>query len=172
MDSSFSNADEDYQLEEQILVDLLNDNQQWLINNRGQEMQQQQLDALLHILVPQNYRNQPGRPYHVFQHAEALHCVQWDYLGNDALFSGKHFEMMFHLSRTRVQRILQDIGNARIAFISIQLMLQGNQGHPWKRECCYLSRRMHMEFPLIHSQTTFRCWLTLQRNVVEILTLQ
>jgi hypothetical protein len=42
MDSSLSNADEDYQLEEHNLVNLLNDNQQWLINNRRKEMQQQQ----------------------------------------------------------------------------------------------------------------------------------
>ena len=129
MDSSFSDADEDdYELEEQILVDLLNDNQQQLINNRGWEMQQQQLDVLLHILVPQNNRNQPHRPYHVFQHAEALHCIQWDYLGNDALFIGKNFEMMFRLSRTRVQRILEDMGNARISFYINMVDAAGKQG--------------------------------------------
>jgi len=99
-----------------------------LINNRGQEMQQQQLDALLHILVPQNNQNQPHRPYHAFQHAEVLHCIQQHYLGNDALFSGKNFEMMFHLLRTRVQRMLEDIRNARIAFYVNMVGAAGKQG--------------------------------------------
>jgi hypothetical protein len=129
MVSSSSEDDDDYEIEELIMFHLINNNQQRLNNNReGQQMQQQQLDALLHLLAPQNNRNQPRRPYRVFQHADALNCIRRDYLGNNALFSGKNFEMMFRLSRSRVQRILEDIGNARIPFYMNTVDAAGKEG--------------------------------------------
>jgi hypothetical protein len=40
-----------------------------------------------------------------------LNCILHDYLRQEALFVGKNFEMMFQLSRSKVQRLLEDIGN-------------------------------------------------------------
>ena len=91
-------------------------------------MQQQQLVAVLQLLAPQANQNQPHQPYHVFQHAEALHCIERDYLGREALFSGKNFKMMFRLSQTRVQRMLEDIGNTRISFFINMADAAGKEG--------------------------------------------
>jgi hypothetical protein len=49
-------------------------------------------------------------------------------LGQDALFVGKNFLMMFRLSRARVQRLLEDIGNAQIPFFINTVDAAGKQG--------------------------------------------
>jgi hypothetical protein len=117
MSSSSSDNEDDYEIKQLIMFDLINNNQQWYSNNGVGQMQQLQLDASLHLLAPERNRNQPCQPYCVFRHAEALHCIQHDYLGNDALFVGKNFEMMFRFSMTWVQWLLEDIGNARVPFL-------------------------------------------------------
>jgi Plant transposon protein. len=80
------------------------------------------------LLAPPGNRNNPRRPKRVFRHGEAFNCILRDYLGQEALFSGKNFEMMFRLSRSRVQRLLEDIGNAQIPFFINTVDAAGNQG--------------------------------------------
>ncbi len=71
-----------------------------------------------HRLLPRPKRKQ-------WRHAEALHCIQRDYLGfpNSPLppmFDGKEFETMFRISRSRFQRLMEDIGNSDNAFYSLK----------------------------------------------------
>jgi hypothetical protein len=116
--------DDDYDIEEYLMINMLNNNQQRLHNNR----EQQQMNVLLNLLAPPGNRNNPRRPKRVFRHGEAFNCILRDYLGQEALFSGKNFEMMFRLSRSRVQRLLEDIGNAQIPFFINTVDAAGNQG--------------------------------------------
>ena len=51
-----------------------------------------------------------------FGHGQALACIQRDYLGPYPLFPDKQFVTMFRLSKTRFQRLMEDIGNANIHF--------------------------------------------------------
>ena len=41
-----------------------------------------------------------------------------DYLGPTPLFNGREFDTMFCISRRQFQRLLEDIGNADIAFFT------------------------------------------------------
>ena len=51
-----------------------------------------------------------------------------DYLGPTPLFDGKEFDTMFRISRSRFQRILEDVGNAEIPFYTQITDMFGNQG--------------------------------------------
>ena len=51
-----------------------------------------------------------------FRHAEALHCIQRDCTGipgdlSTPIFAGREFDTMFRISRSRFQRLLEDVGN-------------------------------------------------------------
>jgi hypothetical protein len=67
------------------------------------------------VIAPnQHYRNKPRRPKTLFCHHEALHCILRDYLGipgdlTTPVFKDSNLEMMFRLSRTRVQKIFEDV---------------------------------------------------------------
>jgi hypothetical protein len=128
MDGTWVDFDDDFEIEEDLMIYLLNNNQKRLHNNRNQQMIQEQMNALLNLLAPPGNRNNPRQPKRVFEHAEAFRCIQRDYLGQDALFVGKNFLMMFRLSRTRVQRLLEDIGNAQIPFFINTVDAAGKQG--------------------------------------------
>ena len=51
----------------------------------------------------------------VFDHAGALHCINRDFLGPEALFLDD-FEDYFRVSRSRFEQIMQHVGNAGFAF--------------------------------------------------------
>ena len=81
---------------------------------------QQEYDA---ILTPnQDYRHFPRKPKRLFRHDEApLYCIRRDYFGIEGdlttpIFKDRTFEMMFRLSRSRVQRVFEDVMKAHHPF--------------------------------------------------------
>ena len=73
--------------------------------------------AMQAVLQPnQGYRNFPRNPRRTFRHDEALRCIQRDYLGiasdpSTPIFKDRSFEMMFRLSKARIQQLLEDVMN-------------------------------------------------------------
>ncbi len=58
----------------------------------------------------------PSRPCRkTFDAVWAWKCIQYDYLGPDALF-GKEFSMMFHSSRPHFSNMMEDIMQQNIRF--------------------------------------------------------
>ena len=51
----------------------------------------------------------------VFDHAGALHCINRDYLGPEPLFIDD-FPCYFRVSRSRFEKIMQDVGNSPFPF--------------------------------------------------------
>jgi hypothetical protein len=44
-----------------------------------------------------------------FDHQGALECLQRDYLGPQPLFNDRQFDVMFRISRSRFQRLMDDV---------------------------------------------------------------
>ena len=86
------------------------------------------------VIAPnQHYRNEPSRPKALFCHHEALHCILRDYLGipgdlTTPIFKDRNFEMMFRLSRTRVQKIFEDVMHSDNRFYLSQYDGTGAKG--------------------------------------------
>ena len=59
-----------------------------------------------------DHRTLPRESRRQFRHAQALACIMYDYLGPRPLFNGREFEMMFRVSRTRFQCLLEDFGGS------------------------------------------------------------
>ena len=57
-------------------------------------------------------RGQPRRKRKLFDHRRAYECLQADYLSPKPLFDDKQFDLMFQISRSRFQRLMDNIGNA------------------------------------------------------------
>ena len=99
-----------------------------------QEQERERIQLMEDILTPsQAYRHQPRRPKAIFRHHEALWCIQRDYFGiagdlSTPIFKDKNFEMMFRLSRTRVQRIFEDVMNAQHPFYACNSDATGKKG--------------------------------------------
>jgi Plant transposon protein len=62
-----------------------------------------------HRLLPRGERR-------VYDHNHCWVGLQRDYIGPKPLFDGKEFDTMFRISRSRFQRLLEDIGNADVLF--------------------------------------------------------
>ena len=62
-------------------------------------------------LIPRNTRKK-------YDHVFVMVGLNRDYLGPTPLFNGREFDTMFCISRQQFQRLLEDIGNADIAFFT------------------------------------------------------
>lgn len=62
-----------------------------------------------------------------FCHAEALHCINRDYLGPVPLFPDRQFDEMFRISRSRFQRLLEDVGNSGLPFYNLKSNAIGDE---------------------------------------------
>ena len=62
-------------------------------------------------LPKEDHRRLPRNQRRAFRHDESLACIQRDYLGPSPIFQGKEFETMFRVSRSRFQRLMEDICN-------------------------------------------------------------
>ena len=74
-----------------------------------------------HRLLPRNEKT-------VYDHERASYCIRSDYLGSIPRFDGKEFQVMFRLSRSRFQRLMEDVGNAHIPFYESKLDGTGRTG--------------------------------------------
>ena len=59
-----------------------------------------------------DHRTLPRESRRQFRHTQAHACIMYDYLGPTPLFNGREFEMMFRVSRTRFQCLLEDFGSS------------------------------------------------------------
>jgi hypothetical protein len=57
------------------------------------------------------HTTRPRKKKTIFNHDRAFDSIQTDFLGPDPLFIGFNFKSMFTISRTRFQRILEDVTN-------------------------------------------------------------
>ena len=86
------------------------------------------------ILTPnQDYRHLPRNPKRLFRHDEALYCIRRDYFGIEGdlttpIFKDRSFEMMFCLSRSRVQRIFEDAMQVNHPFYTSNVDATGKMG--------------------------------------------
>ena len=58
-----------------------------------------------HRLLPRNKKTK-------YAHDEAVHCINRDYLGPTPIFDDKQFVTHFCLSRSRMDWLIQDVGNS------------------------------------------------------------
>jgi hypothetical protein len=86
------------------------------------------------VITPsQDYRRQPRQAKALFRHNGAVWCIQRDFLGisgdlTTPIFQDSSFEMFFRLSRTRVQRIFEDVMRAGLPFYAYQVDATGRKG--------------------------------------------
>ena len=86
------------------------------------------------VVAPDQDNRHGGRkPKAIFRHHEAFHCIQRDYFGipgdlTTPIFKDRNFEMMFRLSRTRVQKIFEDVMQSGNAFYLSQCDGTGVKG--------------------------------------------
>ena len=109
------------------------DNKQYTIMNDDASIEEEAIAAVFvmekAILVMQNKKKKqqidgrmlPWNQKRQFRHSEALHCIQRDYMGipgdpSTPLFNGKEFDTMFRISRSRFQRMMEDIGKQEDPF--------------------------------------------------------
>ena len=59
-----------------------------------------------------DHRTLPRESRRQFRHTQAHACIMCDCLGPTPLFNGREFEMMFRVSRTRFQCLLEDFGSS------------------------------------------------------------
>ena len=105
------------------------------------ELQQQQ-KAALHCLQLQkalgaellmvksniDHRLFERNAYVVYDHERAAYCIRSDYLGRVPRFDGKEFQTMFRVSRSRFQRIMEDIGSTEDPFYTNTVNGAGREG--------------------------------------------
>ena len=60
-----------------------------------------------------------------FDHKRAYECIMSDYLGVNALFNDGGFQMMFHISRSRFQRIMEDVAVLEHNFYCTEKQVRG-----------------------------------------------
>ena len=82
------------------------------------------------------HKSSPRRKRRVFNHSRAYKCIMQDYLGLNPLFNDGGFEMMFHISRTRFQRIMEDVGALNEPYYHTELMIRN------RLVCCLLAKLM------------------------------
>jgi hypothetical protein len=96
--------------------------------------EQQCIQSFKDIMTPnQDFRHLPRQPKAMFRHEEALFCIGRDYFGipgdlTTPIFKDRSFEMMFRVSRSRVQRIFEDVMHAGHPFYASQVDATGKKG--------------------------------------------
>ena len=115
MDTDKYNADEedeDGALMDVLLMVVLHNNMCTMRHIMKKRAHQQQHGICLPWSTNQDYRHLPRQGKRIFRHIEALVCIRRDYFGipgdlSTPILRDQNFEMMFRLSRSRVQRILK-----------------------------------------------------------------
>ena len=64
----------------------------------------------------------------IYKHSEALHCIKRDYTGPTPIFNDKQFDMMFRISKTRFQCIMEDFGAAGLKYYLNTTDAAGKEG--------------------------------------------
>ena len=125
--------DEDMALMTVVQV-VVNNNMMALYSSLVARHEQDVSETIEDILRPnQDYRHLPRNTKAIFRHDEALKCIQRDYFGipgdlTTPIFKNKSFEMMFRLSRSRVQRIFDDIMQTNHPFYVSNVDATGKKG--------------------------------------------
>ena len=105
----------------------------YLSRRRKAQQLRNQEAALEQLLFPTHQRHLPRRPKAIFRHHEAFFCIQRDYLGvpgdlTTPIFKDRTFEMMFRLSRSRVQQLFEDIMATNHPFYTMSTDATGKKG--------------------------------------------
>ena len=116
------------------VIQVVMNNNMALYNSLESHHEQDVSETVEDILRPnQDYRHLPRNPKAIFRHDEALSCIQRDYFGipgdlTTPIFKDRSYEMMFRLSRSRVQRIFDDIMHTNHPFYVSNVDATGKKG--------------------------------------------
>lgn len=75
-----------------------------------------------------DHRRYPRGAKTKYDHARASYCIRSDYLGSVPRFDGREFQSMFRLSRSRFQRLMEDVGALQDPFYTNIVDSAGNVG--------------------------------------------
>lgn len=75
-----------------------------------------------------DHRTLPRGARRQFRHDQALMCINRDYLGPKPLFADKQFKKQFRIEMSRMERLLQDVGNSGISYYLNRVDAAGNEG--------------------------------------------
>jgi Plant transposon protein len=75
-----------------------------------------------------DHRTLPRNPRRYYDHDNTGYSLRRDYMGPEPLFYGKQFEVMFRISKFRLERLMQDIGAKNIPFYSNTVDALGKPG--------------------------------------------
>ena len=112
--------------QQRLLVILMGNVAQYVaLNNkrrlsREYEEDEDEVETIDHRSLPRAKRKN-------FQHVNTLDRLKHDYIGPEPLFDGKEFDLMFRISRSRFERLIQDIGNHQHPFYAEIPDCVGNQ---------------------------------------------
>ena len=103
---------------------------------RRRRLQRQRLHHLhsaMRILFPDDHRHLRRGKRAIFRHHEAFFCIQRDYLGipgdlTTPIFQDRTFQMMFRVSRSRVQRMFEDVMRMNHPFYANSTNAIGQKG--------------------------------------------
>ena len=75
-----------------------------------------------------DHRRYPRSAKVKYDHKRAAYCIRSDYLGSVPRFDGKEFQTMFRLSRSRFQRLMEDVGALQDPFYTKIVDTTGHVG--------------------------------------------
>ena len=107
MSDSSSSSDEDgvssFQRAAVVAMAAINNNMA-AVASMGPPLPPSSVDSIDHRTLPRGEKKQ-------WKYHQALHCIKRDYTGPIPQFNDKQFEVMFRVSRSRFDRLRNDIGN-------------------------------------------------------------
>lgn len=75
-----------------------------------------------------DHRTLPRGERREFRHDQALMCINRDYLGPKPLFADKQFKKQFRIEQSRMERLIQDVGNSGISYYLNRTDASGREG--------------------------------------------
>jgi hypothetical protein len=162
-------------VESMALVQVVMNNNTVICNSIVARQQKQDVIILIEdILRPyQDYRHFSRKSKAIFRHDEqSLSCIQRDYFGipgdlTTPIFKDRRFEMMFCLSRLRVQRIFEDVMQVNHPFYPSNVDGTGMIGASLEANVLLPLKTLHTEWHhMVRFLITFKCQSLEPENVV------
>jgi len=78
-------------------------------------------------LLKVDHRTLPRAKRRLFSRDRAQNCIMEDYLGPIPIFNDRQFEVMFRISKSRFERLRQDVAARKHPFYTPEIDMHGNQ---------------------------------------------
>ena len=122
--------------------------------------------AVKQILFLAEHRHLPRQAKAESRHVKAFLCIKRDYFGvpgdlTTPIFKDRSFEMMFRLSRSRVQRIIEDVMSSTVGdihrFFARSMETTEKMGASYEAKILLPLKTFAYGIPLIHSLISSKC---------------